>query len=215
MATFTPRMQLKRPDGSDPFARQDFVDNYNKIDQAPGRHICTSSSRPSWGPAQAGRTITETDTRAEYFWSGTAWQPLLSAVTEWTNTITPWGLQGAYTRTHYPIMTITTSRPGNLLFMMNAGAWCSDVGNSEAYMTGSPTLNGATVSEGASTCYFQWGGANNDNWVDSFKVSSFFTAIGVQAGTYQIGSSFITNRGLPIGVWRVNMTVLLANNSDR
>jgi hypothetical protein len=74
MSSLTPRLSLKRPDDTDPFLTQDFVDNYNKLDAAPGVHICTSTTRPSWSGAQAGRAIFLTDWKCFQWWSGSSWQ---------------------------------------------------------------------------------------------------------------------------------------------
>ena len=67
----SPHLSLKRNSGEDPFLRTDFVSNWDKIDLAPGIHICTYGTRPTWGPAQAGRTILETDTGRELVWTVT------------------------------------------------------------------------------------------------------------------------------------------------
>jgi Chaperone of endosialidase len=76
MSTFTARLRIKRPDGTDPFLRQDFVDNYNLLDRYPGAFICTNATRPSdWGVGQSGLDIKETDTGYTYRWSGTDWIP--------------------------------------------------------------------------------------------------------------------------------------------
>jgi len=65
MSQLTPHLGLKKPDGSDPFLRQDFDDNYDVLDAAPGIYICTSSTHPTtWGDNQVGRGIIEVDTGA-------------------------------------------------------------------------------------------------------------------------------------------------------
>lgn len=71
--TPSPRLGLTRMAGSDPFLRQTLVDNYDVLDAYPGYYPCTSTSRPSWGAAQAGMMIVETDTGRLLRWSGTAW----------------------------------------------------------------------------------------------------------------------------------------------
>lgn len=74
MPTPSPKMGLALPGLSDQFSTADIKANWEKIDAAPGTHICTSSSRPTWTAAQAGRKIFETDTRLEWFWTGSEWQ---------------------------------------------------------------------------------------------------------------------------------------------
>jgi hypothetical protein len=112
MASFTPRMALKRNDGSDPFSRQDFVDNWNKIDAAPGKHICTSTSRPTtWGAAHAGREIIETDTGRTLTWNGTGWQEPRVATGTHIATITPSVYLNANTTGTYTLATVSILRP--------------------------------------------------------------------------------------------------------
>lgn len=74
MTTPSQKLQLAVPAQSDPFSTSDIAENWDKIDAAPGTHICTSSSRPSWTAAQGGRKIYETDTGLEWIWSGTAFK---------------------------------------------------------------------------------------------------------------------------------------------
>lgn len=59
--TKSPRLGLTRNDGADPFKRQDFLDNWDILDQYPGITTCTSTSRPS--STWPGRVIFETDTQ--------------------------------------------------------------------------------------------------------------------------------------------------------
>ena len=73
MPTYTPRLGLKRPEASDSFLRQDFVDNWNILEAAPGVYPCTSATKPTWDANKAGRTIYETDTHTMRYWSGSAW----------------------------------------------------------------------------------------------------------------------------------------------
>jgi hypothetical protein len=70
----TSRLLLNSPLGSDPFLRQDFTENWDILDKNPGIFVCTSTSPPAWGGAQAGRKIFETDTRRIRNWTGTGWQ---------------------------------------------------------------------------------------------------------------------------------------------
>lgn len=65
------KMGLVLPSTVDPFSTADIKGNWEKIDAAPGSHICTSSTRPVWTAAQAGRKIIETNTQLEWMWTGT------------------------------------------------------------------------------------------------------------------------------------------------
>ena len=74
MTTPSPRLGLALPGLPDRFSTADVKANWDKIDLAPGTHICTSTTRPtSWTTAQTGRKIIETNTGLEYMWTGTAW----------------------------------------------------------------------------------------------------------------------------------------------
>lgn len=74
MTTQTKHLRLVKPDASSQFSTADIAENWEKVDRAPGIHICTSSSRPSFASAQNGRQIYETDTGLEWVWSGTEWK---------------------------------------------------------------------------------------------------------------------------------------------
>jgi microcystin-dependent protein len=73
MPTPSPRLGLALPSQPDDFSTQDLRDNWSKIDAAPGTHICTSTTRPTWGVNQAGRQIFETNTGVTRSWTGAAW----------------------------------------------------------------------------------------------------------------------------------------------
>lgn len=74
MTTLTKFLRLIKPSPQDSFSTADIAANWEEIDKAPGVHICTSTTRPTWSGTQAGRLIWETDTRLLWSWSGTAWQ---------------------------------------------------------------------------------------------------------------------------------------------
>lgn len=73
MATQTKHLKLVKPNQSSQFKTADIAENWEKIDRAPGRFICTSTSRPSLAANQAGMGIYETDTRLGWVWNGSAW----------------------------------------------------------------------------------------------------------------------------------------------
>jgi len=73
MPTPSRYLGLAVPSTVDDFNTADIAQNWEKLDKAPGTHICTSSTRPTWGASQAGRRIYETDTDLEWKWTGTAW----------------------------------------------------------------------------------------------------------------------------------------------
>ena len=71
MATYTDKLSLKKPAGTDPFLLTDFNSNWDELDKSPGVWVCTSSSRPAgWGVDEAGRMILETNTKKMFIWPG-------------------------------------------------------------------------------------------------------------------------------------------------
>lgn len=114
MSTTSQHMGIKIPDGSDPFVRTDFVTNYNTLDKYPGNFICTSTTRPTWGPGQTGMCITETDTRRTMLWTGTTWREMLYGPAVWWGSTRPQVLLGYGTMATYVVGTFTVNRPGSL-----------------------------------------------------------------------------------------------------
>jgi len=73
MASLSTRLGLSIPATSDSFLTSDYVSNLGILNNYPGYFICTSGSRPStWGAANSGQRIWETDTGLAWRWSGTA-----------------------------------------------------------------------------------------------------------------------------------------------
>lgn len=128
MSTTSQRMGLKIPDGSDPFLRTDFVQNYNTLDSYPGVRICTSTTRPAWGAGQAGMLILETDTRRNMMWTGTTWREMLYGPAVWWGSTRPQVMAGANTVLTYTVGTFTVNRPGTLLGMLTTEMALSDRG---------------------------------------------------------------------------------------
>lgn len=71
MTSPSQKLRLALPTQTDPFSTSDIKKNWEAIDAAPGSYICTSSTRPTWTAAQAGRKIIETNTELEWMWNGT------------------------------------------------------------------------------------------------------------------------------------------------
>lgn len=72
MPTPTTRLGLLKPSTSDAFSTADLAANWQKLDDNPGIYVCTSATRPSWGTAQKGREIIETDTLLKWIWTGSS-----------------------------------------------------------------------------------------------------------------------------------------------
>lgn len=120
MSGTTTRLGLKTFDPSDPFLRADFNDIHTKLDGFPGEFLCTSATRPTWGTAQAGMRIFETDTRREVVWSGTTWREPLLTPPVWTGWLRPNVTMAANTNVFYTLATFTVNRPGTLLVFLNS-----------------------------------------------------------------------------------------------
>lgn len=120
MSSQTTRMKLKRPDGTDPFLRQDFVDNLNTQDQYPGLYPCTSTTRPVWGAAQNGMCIVETDTRRILQWYGTSWGLVNQYGAAVGLSVTPQVTLGKGTETSYTLGTVSLPRDARLYIIGGA-----------------------------------------------------------------------------------------------
>lgn len=73
MPTRTTRLGLWQHTTADTFEIQDYTDNWQALDAAPGIALVESTARPtSWGSAHLGRMIFEMDTRLLWYWNGSA-----------------------------------------------------------------------------------------------------------------------------------------------
>ncbi len=216
MSTLTPRLQLKRPDGSDPFLRADYIDALNKIDGSPGNHICTSTSRPNWGVAQAGRAIRETDTRTEWMWSGTAWLPILTATNAWNLSVGPNTYQGSGTTVTHSLGTIITTRPGTLLVDMSSIMNCIDTSAQSVSLL--VFIDGVQAGPGVnSQGYAQWTGSNNNGATTDARTAVAKGYKAVDPGSHTISARTIvpSNGGISVGTFRVSANILLVNETSR
>lgn len=111
MATYSTVQGLKLNDLSDPFQLSDFTGNWNILDRSPGAFICTSTSRPSWGTAQAGRLILMTDLKQLSYWTGTAWADLRDAAPVFAGGVFVNQVANPGASPVYNVLTFTTPRP--------------------------------------------------------------------------------------------------------
>lgn len=216
MSTTSQHLGLKIPDGSDPFLRTDFVQNYTTLDSYPGTWICTSTTRPTWGTSQTGMLILETDTRRTMLWSGTAWKEMLTSPAMWYGTLRPYASIGRGTTVTYTVGTFTTHRPGSLLVL----------GSVEAGMPNTSFLecNFRTMIDGVESNpdpgYGEYMGTNFPGTTNSSLWSATNATIGVRnisSGSHSIGMRVITNSTGGTFTMRVSsfrMVALFTNATD-
>lgn len=186
MSSLTPRLLLKRPDGADPFLRQDFVDNWNKIDAAPGVHVCTSSTRPTWAAAQAGRTIIETDTYREMLWTGTSWVEPNPAPSQWAASILPGQYLGKAASATYTLGSITTKRSAVLSVRMSVRVACQPYVAQSVSAWG--LIDGVDRTVSANESYIAWAdvtAASNANYDN--RTGDVMAQVSILPGTHTYG----------------------------
>lgn len=185
MSTLSPRLSLKRPDDSDPFLTQDFVDNYNKLDACPGAHICTSTSRPSWGSAQAGRLIFMTDWKCYQWWDGSAWQDERAATGMFAGGAIFDATLSKDATGIYPLINFTTPRPVTLAVMMNMTVGC-DARFTQTF-TGRVVLDGGDVLLGGYTDAQRFTGNSSDAAATTQMTMPIIATATVAAGAHTLG----------------------------
>lgn len=190
MSTLTPRMSLKRPDDTDPFLTTDFVSNYNILDAAPGAHICTSTTRPSWGSAQAGRTVFLTDYKCFQYWDGSAWQNERGAAGMFAGGSIFNATISKNTSVTYNLLTISTPRPCTLAIFMNATISCDSRFNQDVY--GRIVFDGGDVLLGAYSDALRFTGNSADTSADMKLTMTMLGTVTASAGSHTIGGKITT-----------------------
>ncbi len=185
MSTLTPRLSLKRPDGSDPFLTQDFVDNYNKLDAAPGAHICTAATRPSWGAAQAGRTIFITDWKCLQYWDGTAWKDERAATGLFAGGATLDATLAKDATATYTLINFTTPRPAYVSITMNMTVNCDP--RFTQVITGRIVLDGGDVILGGYPDAMRMTGNPADAAGSTPNTLTMIAVVSVAAGSHSLG----------------------------
>lgn len=185
MSTLSPRLSLKRPDDTDPFLTQDFVDNYNKLDQAPGVHICTSTTRPSWGAAQAGRTVFLTDWKCFQWWDGSAYQAERAATGLYSGGAVFDATLSKNTVTVYNLINFTTPRSCSVAVMMNMTLSCDSRFSQVIY--GRIVFDGGDTLLGNYSDALRFTGNSNDTSVDAAHTFTMLGLVNVSAGAHTLG----------------------------
>lgn len=185
MSTLSPRLNLKRPDDSDPFLTQDFVDNYNKLDAAPGAHICTSTTRPSWGSSQAGRTIFVTDWKCFQFWDGSAWQDERAAAGLFAGGAIFDATLSKDATAIYTLINFTTPRPATIAVMMNMTVGCDARFTQTIF--GRVVLDGGDLLLGGYSDAMRFTGNSGDAAATTQMTLPMIAIANVSAGAHTLG----------------------------
>jgi hypothetical protein len=186
MSTLGPRLTLKRPDDTDPFLTQDFVDNYNKLDAAPGIHVCTSTTKPSWASAQAGRMIFMTDWKCLQYWDGSAWQNERAATGLFAGGAIFDATLSKNSVTTYNIISFTTPRSCSLAVFMNATLSCDSRFTQDIY--GRVVYDGGDVLLGAYSDAMRFTGNSSDTSADMKLTMPIVAIVNVSAGAHTLGT---------------------------
>lgn len=186
MATFSTLLGLKLNDPSDPFQLSDFVSNWGILDASPGTYVCTSTSRPSWGTAQAGRLIFMTDLKQTSYWNGTSWNDLREAVPVFaTGLYLNTGVNSGATA-NYNVLTFTTPRPCAMAIMMTGTYTAPNNKKQDAWQ--SVTFDGVQQAMGSFRDQLRFAGDSTDNGSPlGQNVTSLTVIPSVSAGQHKIG----------------------------
>lgn len=218
MSGTTPRMGLKTFDTSDPFLRQDFNDIWGKLDSSPGSLLCTSTTRPGWGAAQAGMRIYESDTRRELVWTGTSWREILGAAPVWPGYVQPQVAMGKDTHVYYKMATFQVNRPGALLVWLEGEVQCQSLYTANfamrAQVDGSDSMVGSTASYMRVPQIHTSGGGWSRHWMMG---GLGLRSVGV--GSHNFGVHFYTSPNattstVSVSLQSVRGVAMLVNSQD-
>lgn len=185
MSTLSPRLGLKRPDDTDPFLTQDFVDNLNKLDAAPGVHICTSGTRPAWGVSQAGRTIFLTDYKQFQYWDGSAWQNERGAAGMFASGAIFDATLSKNAVVTYNLVSFTTPRPCTLAVVSSMTMACDSRFSQSVY--GRVVYDGGDVLLGGYSDVTRFTGNSADTANDAYATMTVTGVVNVSAGAHTLG----------------------------
>jgi hypothetical protein len=188
VSTSSPKLLLKRPDGTDPFLRQDFVDNWNKIDAAPGIYVCDSTTRPSWASAQAGRMIFLTDWKQLQYWDGSSWNNERTAVPFFAGGAIFDATVGKNATPVYNIVNITTPRPATLAIMMSATVSCDSRFTQDVYFRAN--VDGGDLLLGGYSDAIRFTGKSDDSSADMKMTVTALAQATVTAGSHSLKGKF-------------------------
>lgn len=207
MATFSPVLGLKLNSESDPFQLSDFISNYGIIDASPGTYTCTSTSRPSWSTAQAGRLIFMTDLKQLSYWSGTGWFDLRDSAPVFAggaflNTPISHGSSPVFT-----ILTFTTPRPSALAIW--ATATYTFPNNKTQDVTQAVVFDGSPSIMGSFQDQVRMSGDGGDSGATAGQNATSLALVpSITAGQHKIGVKVSVGSGYPVGITLVGVKII-------
>ena len=207
MATFSTVLGLKLPGSSDPFLLSDFIGNWGILDAAPGTFICTSTNRPNWSTAQAGRLIFMTDLKQLSYWTGSAWADLRDAA--------PVFAGGSYINTamnsgsspNFNVLTFTTPRPCALALVITATYQCAN--NKTQDLWQQPSLDGAVAGFGGYRDQIRFVGNSADSAATAAQTcTSIAVAPTVTSGQHKLGAFIQVSSNYTTAITLVGVKVM-------
>lgn len=187
MATFSNVLGLKLNAASDPFQLSDFIGNWDILDASPGVFICTSNSRPTWGTAQAGRMIFQTDLKQISFWDGTTWRDLRDAAPVFAGGVFVNQSINPGATPSYNIVTFTTPRPCSMAIIMTGSYGFPD--NKFQDATQSATFDGVASFMGGYQDQIRLPGDKDASGsLAGATLTTLQVVTGVTAGQHKIGA---------------------------
>lgn len=198
MATYSTYLGLKLNAASDPFLLSDFIANWTILDGAPGTYICTSSSRPTWTAAQAGRLIFMTDYEALSFWTGTQWLDCRDAVPVFASGVYVNAAIAHNTTGSYTVINLTTPRTCSLAIMMTGTYLCAANANQDVWQR--------VLVDGVGSTANQLGGYREQ--------LRFTAAAGVAGNAGMCATSFQVASGVTAGAHTIGVAADVANTSN-
>jgi hypothetical protein len=166
----------------------DFVGNWTLLDGSPGIYICTSSTRPTWTSAQAGRLIFMTDYECLSFWNGTAWldcrdaAPVFAAGT-YVNSAIAHNTSAVYT-----VVSLTLPRSCSLVIALTGTYQCPSGSYQDVWQRILLDGVGATSNQlGGFREQLRFAPTLGTSATAGLCATSFQVVSGVAAGSHNIG----------------------------
>jgi hypothetical protein len=188
---------LKLNGASDPFLLSDFIANWTILDGAPGTFVCTSSSRPAWTAAQAGRLIFMTDYECLSFWTGTQWADCRDAAPVFAAGVFLNSNVAHNTTSNYTVINLTTPRTCSLAIAITGTYLCAANANQDLWQR--------VLVDGAGSTANQLGG---------YREQLRFTAsAGVAGNAGLCATSLQVVSGITAGAHTIGLAVDVGNVS--